>query len=47
MNFYADDVAYMERAYGSGWTGEVRQRLAEYVAERKRQAQIIKELTDD
>lgn len=36
MNFFRDDVAYMVAKYGTGWTSEVRDRLADFVKERKR-----------
>lgn len=35
MNFYQDDVAYMVAAYGTGWTTEVRERIADFIRERK------------
>lgn len=35
MNFYEDDVAYMVATYGSGWTSEVRQRLSDFITNRK------------
>lgn len=41
MNFYRDDVAYMVSVYGTGWTGEIRERLSDFVKERKQMAKQI------
>ena len=35
MNFYRDDVAELERIYGGGWTGEVREIISRHLMNRK------------
>lgn len=41
MNFYRDDVAELVRVFGSGWTSEVRNIVANYIREHRAATQTF------
>lgn len=41
LNLFEEDVAYMVATYGNGWTSEVRERLSNFIKERKRLSRQI------
>ena len=36
MNFYADDVAFLQRKHGNGWSSEIREMVSNKIKEEKR-----------
>lgn len=36
FNLFKEDVEYLQKAYGQGWTGQARSVIEQFVTERKR-----------
>lgn len=49
LNLYAEDVAWMEKNYGDGWTERVRQHIHNEVQERRRYSKVrtLGDLSDE
>lgn len=43
LNLFADDVAYLERTYGQGWTEHVRQAVERHVISHKQYRKVIED----
>jgi len=42
MNFYAEDVEWLQREYGDGWTERIRQHIHSEVTRRRSEQIMIK-----